>query len=58
MIHVEGSVIINRPLEEVARYVADIDRQTEWTDMTASRKLTEGPPRTGTQAYAEVAMGR
>lgn len=57
MIHVERSIVINRPAGDVARYLADIERQTEWTDMTASRKLTDGPLRMGTQAYAEVAMG-
>lgn len=57
MIRVERSLIINRPPEVVGRYVTDIDRQTEWTDMTVSRKLTDGPVRAGTQAYAEVAMG-
>jgi hypothetical protein len=30
---------------------------TEWTDMTASRRLTDGPTRDGTKGYAEVAMG-
>jgi uncharacterized membrane protein len=57
MIRIERSLIIDRPVEEVGRYVADVERQTEWTDMTASRKLTEGPLRPGTQVYAEVAMG-
>jgi hypothetical protein len=57
MIHVEGSVTINRRPDDVARFITDIDRQTEWTDMTASRKLTEGPLRTGSQAYAEVPLG-
>jgi Polyketide cyclase / dehydrase and lipid transport len=57
VIRIEGSVVINRPPDEVARFITDIERQTEWTDMTASRKLTDGPVRTGTQAYAEVAMG-
>ena len=57
MIRVERSVIINRPPEVVGRYATDIDRQTEWTDMTVSRKLTDGPVRAGTRAYAEVAMG-
>lgn len=57
MIRVEHSVVINRPAEEVGRYIADIERQTEWTDMTVSRKLSEGPVRPGTQAYAQVAMG-
>ena len=57
MIRVETSATIDRPIDDVARYVADIERMTEWTDMTASRRLTDGPTREGTQAYAEVAMG-
>jgi uncharacterized membrane protein len=57
VIRVETSATIHRPLEDVARYVADIERMTEWTDMTASRRLTDGPTRDGMQAYAEVAMG-
>ncbi len=57
MIRVETSTTIDRPVEVVARYVADIERMTEWTDMTASRRLTDGPTRAGTRAYAEVTMG-
>ena len=57
MIRVEASATIDRPVEDVARYVADIERMTEWTDMTASRRLTEGPTRDGTKAYAEVGVG-
>jgi hypothetical protein len=57
VIRSETSVTIERPVQDVARAVADIERMTDWTDMTASRQLTEGPLREGTQAYAEVAMG-
>lgn len=57
MIRVETSATIDRPVEDVARYVADIERMTEWTDMTASHRLTDGPTRDGTKGYAEVAMG-
>ena len=57
MIRVETHATIDRPVDEVARYLADIERMTEWTDMTASRRLTDGPTREGTRAYAEVAMG-
>lgn len=57
MIRVETSTTIDRPIEDVANYVADIERMTEWTDMTVSRRLTGGPLRAGSQAYAEVAMG-
>ena len=57
MIRVETSTTIDRPVEDVARYISDIERMSEWTDMTASRPLTDGPTRDGTKAYAEVALG-
>jgi hypothetical protein len=57
MIRSETSTVIRRPAAEVVRYAADIERMTEWTDMSASRRLTDGPVREGTQAYAEVALG-
>lgn len=57
MIRVEQSVVIKRPAEVVGNFLADVERQTEWTDMTVSRKLTDGPVRQGTHGYAEVAMG-
>ena len=57
MIRVESHATVDRPVEDVARYLADIERMTDWTDMTASRQLTEGRFHVGSQAYAEVAMG-
>jgi len=57
VIRVEESATIDRPVEVVAAFVADIERMTEWTDMIASRRLTDGPTREGTRGYAEVAMG-
>ncbi len=57
MIRVHTRATIDRPLVDVASYVAEIERMTEWTDMTASRRLTDGPTKDGTRAYAEVALG-
>jgi len=57
VIRVETSTTIDRPIEDVAHYVADIERMTEWTDMTVSRRLTDGPVHAGSRAYAQVAMG-
>ncbi|MGH2456390.1 MAG: SRPBCC family protein, partial [Candidatus Limnocylindria bacterium] len=57
VIRVEAEVLINRPPEEVGRFLADIERQPEWTDMSAARKLTDGPVREGTRAYAELPLG-
>ena len=57
MIRSESTTVIHRPAAEVVSFVADIERMTEWTDMSASRRLTDGPTTEGTQAYAEVALG-
>jgi uncharacterized membrane protein len=57
VIRSETTAVIHRPAAEIVGYAADIERMTEWTDMTASRRLTDGPTGKGTQAYAEVAMG-
>jgi uncharacterized membrane protein len=57
VIRIEADVTIDRPVEDVARYLADVERMTEWSDMTVSRRLTDGPTREGTRAYAEVPMG-
>jgi uncharacterized membrane protein len=57
VIRIETRATVDRPVEEVARYLADIEHMTDWTDMTASRPLAEGPLKAGSRAYAEVAMG-
>jgi uncharacterized membrane protein len=57
VIRVESHATVERPVEDVARYLADIEHMTDWTDMTASRPLSEGPLTEGSRAYAEVAMG-
>jgi uncharacterized membrane protein len=57
VIRVETSATIDRPVEDVAAYVADIERMIEWTDMSASRRLTDGPIREGSRAYGEVPLG-
>jgi uncharacterized membrane protein len=54
VIRVESHATVDRPVEDVARYLADIEHMT---DMTASRQLSEGPLKEGSRAYAEVAMG-
>jgi carbon monoxide dehydrogenase subunit G len=57
MIRSQTTAVIHRPPAEIVGWVADIERMTEWTDMTASRRLTDGPTGKGTRAYAEVALG-
>jgi carbon monoxide dehydrogenase subunit G len=57
VIRSETTTVIHRPAAEIVGLLADIERMTEWTDMTVSRRLTGGPTREGTRAYAEVALG-
>jgi uncharacterized protein YndB with AHSA1/START domain len=57
MIRTKVSVTVNRPLEEVWRYLADVERHPEWTDMTVSRRLDEGPLQVGSRVYGQVALG-
>jgi uncharacterized membrane protein len=57
VIRSETTTVIHRPAAEIVAYLADIEAMTEWTDMTASRKVTDGPTGEGTRAYAEVALG-
>ena len=59
MAHIEGEVLIRRPVEEVFDFVAD--ERTEPTynrNMVASEKLTEGPIGVGTRFRATVRAGR
>ena len=57
MIRSETSTVIHRPAAEIVSYAADVERMLDWTDMSASRRLTDGPTTEGTKAYAEVALG-
>ena len=46
--HVEESVQINRPVEEVFSYVSTVESQPEWsTSVIEVRKDTPGPPKEG-----------
>jgi Polyketide cyclase / dehydrase and lipid transport len=48
---VEVQVWIDRPVEDVYAYVADLDRWPEWrTDVVGGELLTEGPMRVGSRA--------
>ena len=57
--HIEGEVLIRRPVEEVFDFVAD--QRTEPTynsNMQASEKITEGPIDVGTRFRATIRAGR
>lgn len=54
MVHVEESVSIDRPIEEVFTYLTDIGRQPEWVSiMQESVKTSNGPTGMGT-TYRQV----
>ena len=54
------SEIIERPIDDVFRYVTDVDRIPEWIGVAVSReKLTDGPMGPGTRIRAvDKFMGR
>ncbi|MDX1664945.1 MAG: SRPBCC family protein [Candidatus Promineifilaceae bacterium] len=49
--HIEESILIDRPIEAVWEYTTDIHNFPQWqTDVKEIRKLTEGPVGAGTRA--------
>jgi hypothetical protein len=53
MIHVEDSIIINRPVEEVFAFVADQTNGPRWQDgLLEVRRITSGPIGVGTKHTA------
>jgi carbon monoxide dehydrogenase subunit G len=54
MIHIESSVQIARPRDEVFDFLIDVDNLPKWqTGVLQSRSLTQGPVRVGFQ-FAEM----
>src|SRR5215211_6836225 len=55
-----GSVVIERPPEEVFAYVSDLHNLPEWAALSGEmRKETEGPPEVGARYTAELTfLGR
>jgi uncharacterized membrane protein len=51
MTHIEESIIINRPIEEVFAYVSDFRNTAQWQSGVVDVRVTpEGPMGVGTQA--------
>jgi len=57
MIQFRAEVTVDRPIDQVFRYVADMTRQEEWTDMMLVKMLTDGPIRAGTRYVAKFKKG-
>jgi hypothetical protein len=60
MVHIEGEIVINRPVEEVFDFVADERNEPRYnTQMRRAEQLTEGPIGVGSRFRAEMlSMGR
>lgn len=59
MVHIEGEIVIDRPVEQVFDFVADQRNELRYNpQMRGSEKITEGPIGLGTQFRAEVVSGR
>jgi len=57
MVHIEGSVVICRPIEDVFAVVADPTLEPRYNAiMTRSEKVTPGPVRVGTR-FRDVTKG-
>jgi uncharacterized protein YndB with AHSA1/START domain len=59
MIHIEESITINRPIEEVFAYVSDFRTTSQWQSGVVDVQLTpEGPVGVGTRAtFVRVFLG-
>ena len=60
MARIEASIVINRPIEDLFEYMADVARNTEWKEGILEAKQTSpGPAAVGaTYTYVVQAMGR
>jgi uncharacterized protein YndB with AHSA1/START domain len=58
MVHIEGEIFIDRPVEEVFDFVADERNEPRYnTQVRRAEKISEGPIGAGTQYRAEVVSG-
>lgn len=60
MVHIEGEIVINRPVEDVFDFVADERNEPRYNPrMRLAEQITEGPIGVGTRFRAEtVSLGR
>jgi uncharacterized protein YndB with AHSA1/START domain len=59
VVHIEGEIVIGRPVEEVFDFVADECNEPRFNaQMRLVEKTSEGPIGLGTQYRAEVVSGR
>jgi uncharacterized protein YndB with AHSA1/START domain len=55
MVKVEASVIIDRPIEEVWKFITDLSKYPKWTDVLEMRQTSAGPLGVGTTIQGRYA---
>lgn len=59
MVKITDSITINKPLEKVFAYLADMENLPQWqSGVVKSKVLTPGPTRVGTKFTEEVKVGK
>lgn len=59
MIKIKDSITINKPLEKVFAFVANMENLPQWqSEVVKSKIITPGPTRVGTKFTEEVKVGR
>jgi uncharacterized membrane protein len=57
MIHVENSVVINRPVRDVFEYVTTFENMPNWSsELVEAKKISEGPTGVGTKFSSSAKM--
>ena len=57
MINYQSDVIVNRPVEQVYKFAADVTRLDDWTDMTGTHLISGSDLRVGSQVESTIKMG-
>jgi uncharacterized membrane protein len=57
MIDYQSDVVVNRPVEEVFRYLSDVSRYDHWTDMSGTHLISNGAFGLGSQIATTLQLG-
>jgi len=57
MIEYKTEVTVNRPVEQVFKFAADVARMDDWTDMKGTRLVSQGALGVGSQIETTIKFG-
>ncbi|MBI2975425.1 MAG: SRPBCC family protein [Chloroflexi bacterium] len=57
MIKYRSEIAINRPVDQVFRFVTDVQKYSQWTDMGETRLVSDGPLGVGSKMQTVIKMG-